>query len=213
MDVNSLSYGKVFLEGLNRAAVIEAITGLTQTERLRQFYGLKIEPELADIIANDFLADRDSPLAPTLQILLPKMWRKASAQSRSAPAMTREQYLALKKDGVLLGNFLDQHLETLKSSQAEWVDSGLALDVLAFHTTPLLTAKERNREELLTTYKHRAADIPAVVQEMQTLFLLSDTSRDDEQPATRLCHGRWCGNGSKPQSTRGSGPDGSSKAA
>ena len=188
IEVGGLSYTKVFLEGLDREAVLEAINGLTLTDRLRQFYGLTIEPGLASIIADDLLEDRDSPIAPTLQILLTKMWRKATALSRGAPLMTRDLYQTLKKEGVLLGDFLDQQLATLRSNHPEWVDSGLALDVLSFHTTPLLTAKERSREELLTTYQHRAAEIPTVVQEMQKLFLLSDPSRDDERLATRLCH-------------------------
>ncbi len=188
MEVNGISYGKVFLEGLDRAAVIEAILGLTQTERLRQFYGLKVEPELANTIANDLLADRHSPIAPTLQILLTKLWRKAVAESRSTPEMTWEQYLTLKKEGLLLGDFLDQQLESLRSTAYEWVESGLALDVLAFHTTRSRTAEERNLQELLTTYRHRARELPKSLQEMQSLYLLADTSRDNEHRATRLCH-------------------------
>ena len=91
--------------------------------------------------------------------------------------MTRDLYYSLKKEGVLLGDFLDQQLATLRSNHSEWVDSGLALDVLSFHTTPLLTAKERSREELLTTYHHRAAEIPKVVQDMQKLFRPSKPRR------------------------------------
>jgi tetratricopeptide (TPR) repeat protein len=188
IEAHHLMYGKVFLEALDRAAIIEAITGLTQTERLRRFYGLTIEPELANTIASDLLADSHSPIAPTLQILLTKLWRQAASESRSAPSMTWEGYLALKKKGLLLADFLDQQLETLRVSQREWVESGLALDVLAFHTTPLRTAQERSAQELLTAYRHRAGEIPAGVQEMQNLFLLSDTSRDTEQHSTRLCH-------------------------
>jgi len=188
IEANHLMYGKVFLEGLDRAAIIEAITGLTQTERLRRFYGLNIEPELANTIASDLLADRHSPIAPTLQILLTKLWRQAVSESRSAPSMTWDGYLALKKKGLLLADFLDQQLETLRLTKGEWVESGLALDVLAFHTTPSRTAQERSAQELQTTYRHRAGDIPAGVQEMQNLFLLSDTSRDNEQRSTRLCH-------------------------
>ncbi len=187
-EANGLSYGKVFLEGLDRPAVIEAATGLTVTARLRQFYGLTIEPGAAEQIASDLLADRDSPIAPTLQILLTKMWRKATAQSRSAPAFSIEQYETLKKEGVLLGDFLDQQLAALKPAHGEWVDSGLALDLLAYHTTTLLTARECSLDDLLAQYKHRAADLPALIQELETLFLLSDTSRDDGQKATRLCH-------------------------
>ena len=188
VEVNGLSYNKVFLEGLNRDAVMEAIDGPTLTGRLRQFYNLTIEPGLPGTIADDLLADRDSPIAPTLQILLTKMWGKATAQSRSAPAMTVALYQVLKKEGLLLGDFLDQQLEALRPVRAEWVESGLALDLLAYHTTPMLTARECGLDELLARYQHRAADIPPLLQEMENLFLLSDTSRDDGHKATRLCH-------------------------
>ena len=188
MEDNRLAYAKIFLEGLDRAGVIEAATGLMQTTRLQEFYGLKVQPGTAEQIADDLLSDPDSPIAPTLQILLTKMWGKATAESRSAPAMTLDLYQSLKKEGVLLGDFLDQQLDALQAAHAEWVESGLALDVLTYHITPLGTAKECPLEELLATYRHRASDIPSLIQELIGLFLLSDTSRDDGRNATRLCH-------------------------
>lgn len=188
MEANSLPYTKVFLEGLDRPAVIGAITGLTFTERLREFYNLTIDPGLPERIAADLLSDAESPIAPTLQILLTKLWGKAAAQSRSSPIMTAEQYLGLKQEGLLLGDFLDQQQAALRTAHDEWVESGLALDVLACHTTSSLTANECSLDELLTTYKHRAADIPPLLQELQDLFLLSDSSPDDSRKATRLCH-------------------------
>ena len=187
MEVHGLSYGKVFLEGLDRDAIIEVVNGLTQTDRLRQRYGLKIEDRLPEEIANDLVEDRDSPIAPTLQILLTKMWRKATSKSQSAPEETIDLYQTLKREGLLLGDFLDQQIEALKGKQAPWVESGLVLDVLAFHTTSLLTAKERSSGELAERYSHRQ-DMPGLVQEMATLFLVSDTSGENEQKTTRLSH-------------------------
>jgi WD40 repeat protein len=198
MEVNGLSYEKVFLEGLGREAVNEIVTGLTQTERLRQFYGLKLESHLQEIIANDLVADPDSPIAPTLQILLTKMWKKATTQNRRSPEMTVELYQSmemtielyrkLREEGLLLQDFLDQQLEELKAKHAEWCESGLALDVLACHTTPLLTAKERTQQQLIEVYRHRSRELPELVQALQDLFLLSDSSRDGQQKATRLGH-------------------------
>ena len=45
--------------------------------------------ELASVvqqIADDLREDRESPIAPTLQILLSKLWEEAIADNRSAPA-------------------------------------------------------------------------------------------------------------------------------
>jgi hypothetical protein len=133
---------KLFLEVLDRDSVKEAIVGVTGTERLRAAYGLAIDPGLADVMASKLLEDRDSPVAPTLQILLTKMWAKATARSRSTPRMTLDDFLALKAEGLGLGDFLDQQLEALKAEHAEWVDSGFALDVLSYHVTPSLTTRE-----------------------------------------------------------------------
>ncbi len=188
MELNGISYAKVFLEGLDRSAVMEAITGLTGTDRLRQSYGLTMDPGLPEQVAADVLSDPDSAIAPTLQILLTKMWRKATAESRSAPKMTAEQYRGLRQEGLLLSDFLDQQLAALKSTRAEWVESGLALDVLACHTTSSLSSRECTLDEMLAFYKHRVADIPPLLQALQELFLLSDSSRDDARKATRLCH-------------------------
>ena len=189
MELQGLSYGKVFLEGLDRENAIEVVQGLTQTERLRQFYGLKIEDGLPEIIANDLAADRDSPIAPTLQILLTKMWRSAKKKSPSAPAITIDLYQKLKKEGLLLGDFLDQQLEALKKLNASWVESGLALDVLAFHTTSLLTAAERKRGELDKNYNHPKDDMTRLLEEMGALFLLTDAAAENpEDKTTRLSH-------------------------
>jgi len=97
IEQNHLDCVKVFLEGLDGESVVEAVTGLNSTTRLHQHYGLKIQPGLAARISAELLADRGSPIAPTLQILLTKMWRKATAISRSAPEWTVAQYQALKE--------------------------------------------------------------------------------------------------------------------
>ena len=70
------------------------------------------------------------------------------------------------------------------------MESGLALDVLAFHTTPLGTAEERTREELRQTYAHRQDVLEPLVQECGNLYLLVDAARNEpaKPPASRLAH-------------------------
>ncbi|MBW8875284.1 MAG: trypsin-like peptidase domain-containing protein [Acidobacteria bacterium] len=227
LEIHGLDYGKVFLEGLDRAAILEVATGLTLTPRLRERYGLEVEPGLAEIIAGDLLADRDSPIAPTLQILLTRMWQEATAESQSAPRFTYILYGRLRDEGYLLGDFLDQQLQKLGRSaispedserlgdfldrqleklgsahglegwsertaeeRAEVVESGLVLDLLAHHTTPLLTAEQRTESELRERYGHRAGILSDLVQALKGLFLLTDPAGDGAQAAggTRLGH-------------------------
>jgi hypothetical protein len=74
---------KIFLEPLDRRGIIEVVQGPARSKRLRERYGLTVEDGLAEIIADDLLEDRGSAIAPTLQILLTKMWSKATEKTTS----------------------------------------------------------------------------------------------------------------------------------
>lgn len=182
----------VFLEPLQRREIIAAISGPTQSPRLQAKYGLTIEDGLPEIIAEDLLEDRGSPLAPTLQILLTKMWQKAREQDFGHPRFTKELYQTLKKQGILLKDFLDAQLSELRTWQPEIVDSGLAIDLLAFHTTPLDTAEQRTVEQLEQTYAHRKDVLTALIEKCKELRVLSDPATNRMERAlatsTRLAH-------------------------
>ena len=190
LDDARLSYGKVFLDRLTRESVIEIVRSLTGTRRLREHYGLTVEPRLPDIIADDLQEDRDSAVAPTLRILLSKMWERATEKNRASPSFTIESYHSLKREGVLLGDFLDQQIDRIGRERSADVASGLVIDVLAFHTSPLLTSQQRSADELRERYRHRARDLPALLQEMKRHLLLVDPAGDEEihARATRLSH-------------------------
>ncbi|MCB0581245.1 MAG: AAA family ATPase, partial [Phaeodactylibacter sp.] len=81
----ALARSQVFLERLNRAEIIEVVSGLALTERLRNWYHLSVEEHLPAMVADDLLSDRDSPVAPILQILVTKLWNKAKAINPAAP--------------------------------------------------------------------------------------------------------------------------------
>ena len=189
LEPRGLAYEKVFLQGLSREAILAVVRGVTSTRRLQSHFGLNIEAGLPEVIADDLQSDRESPIAPTLQILLSKMWQTASAADRHAPAFTKAMYGSLQRDGLLLGDFLDQQLTRIGAKAPELLSSGLVIDVLAFHTTPLLTAPLRPHDELLNTYKHRAADLLPLLRLCEELYLLTDTAADTATGrATRLAH-------------------------
>jgi hypothetical protein len=190
LELRGLPYEKVFLQGLDRDAIVHVVSGITRSRRLRDHYGLVIESGLPERIADELLSDRDSPIAPTLQILLSKLWQMASTADRHAPAFTKALYESLQRDGLLLGDFLDQQLARIGQHTPEFLSSGLALDLLAFHTTPLLTTPLRSRDELVKAYTHRAADLLPLLRLCQELYLLTDTAADTAATggATRLSH-------------------------
>ncbi|MEM7533886.1 MAG: CHAT domain-containing protein [Chloroflexota bacterium] len=181
---------KLFLSRLNRADIIEAVTGVVRSTRLQTHYRLTIEPGLAEIIADDMLEDPDSPIAPTLQILLTKMWAEAERINLDQPHFDIALYQSLKREGLLLRDFLNQQLDTLHQWCAEIVDSGLVLDVLAAHTTPQGTVDYHTEAELLEMYRHLERDIPPLVQKCEELYLLFNPVKQqaDQPKSSRLVH-------------------------
>jgi len=185
-----LPRAKVFLQRLEKRGVVEAVTGPARSERLQQHFGLAVDDDLAGEIADDLLADPSSAVAPTLQILLSKLWKQAKERNYDHPTFDRDLYHDLRRQGLLLGDFLDQQLVTLRTAQPAAVDSGLALDLLAFHTTPLGTAEQRTLAELRATYAHQAMILPDLLTACRDLYLLVDPAENhpDADPASRLAH-------------------------
>jgi WD40 repeat protein len=187
----SLPRTEVFLERLDRDGIIEVVTGPRRTARLRGQYGLEIgDPLLPGQIADDLLADRESPVAPMLAILLADLWDAAKARSYEHPTFDADLYHEFYARGLKLDDFLTRQLGALHATLPEAVDSGLALDLLAYHTTPLGTAEQRTLADLEQTYQHRRDVLPALLQGCRDLYLLVDPSKNQpgQPPASRLTH-------------------------
>jgi len=185
-----LPNGKSFLERLGRVGIAEVVAGPQATPRLRAHYRLIVADALPGLIADDLLADRESPVAPMLAILLTDMWDAARARSYDRPTFDEDLYHEFRSRGLSLDDFLSRQLRALHERQPEVVDSGLALDLLAYHTTPLGTAEQRTLADLEQTYQHRLDVLSALLQECRDLYLLVDPSRNQpgQSPASRLTH-------------------------
>lgn len=178
-----LARERVFLKHLNRRDIIEVVEGLTQTQKLRDFYQLNVDSNLGTIIADDLLEDKDSPISPILQILLTKMWLEV--KNDSPPRFfSVNNYQQLKRDGILMQDFLDQQIEILREKYPEEVNRGLVLDILNFHTTKLGTAGSQPKEVLALRYKHIGSKAPILLNQLKDLYLLTDAG----QGATGLAH-------------------------
>jgi hypothetical protein len=148
---------------------------------------------LADTIANDLSQDADTPLAPTLQILLTKLWDAARQRDPQRPRFDQALYRELKSQGVLLGDFVDQQLAGIENDNAdpavlEAARRGLLLDVLVLHTTVLGTSNQVMRHELDRTYGQRLDVLPALLAECVDRYLLTVVEGRDRTTATRLAH-------------------------
>lgn len=182
VDGEKLPRFRVEVTHLDRDAVAEAIAGPARSESLCRHYRLEVEDGLPEIVADDLLEDSGAAVAPTLQILLTKMWALATRESPEAPRFTVELYRRLKRGGILLDDFLGGQLESLRQWRPDLADSGLVLDLLAHHTTALGTAETRKAAEIAARYGGRP-EIPELLRQCQDRYLLS--CADDD---TRLAH-------------------------
>ena len=181
---------RVFLEPLNRRGIIEVVRGPARSEQLRGRYGLTVEDGLPEIIADDLLEDRGSAIAPILQILLTKMWTKATETNYEHPHFSQDLYQTFKRDGILLRDFLNQQIAAFRQRYPEAVDSGLLLDILAMHTTPLGTADQCSIGELQQQYAHQGTSLPDLLQHCQDLYLLTvaASTQKESTKTMRLAH-------------------------
>jgi WD40 repeat protein len=191
LEERKLPHTVRYLESLDRRGIVEAIEGPASTKRLREKYQLTIEDGLADTMAVQLLSDAEAAIAPTLQIRLGRMWESAG----SPPVFDTELYERLENEGFGLDQYLDQEFELLRKRHGEILDSGLALDVLEFHTTPRGTAEARTQGELEGRYAHRLEAVEAFIADCKERYLLVSitTTRTThegrfETEQTRLAH-------------------------
>jgi WD40 repeat protein len=185
-----LPRNKVFLEALDRRGIIEAIRGPARPGRLERQYRLAIEDGLPEIIADDLLSDAGSALASTLQVLLTKMWERACAAKPDGPRFDHGLYQSLKAEGYLLKDLLDEGLKAAGRWNAAVEQSGLAIDVLVYHTTDLGTAAQRTRTELSERYAHQRAMLDGLLNQFEddALLIEADLHPDTQPRSTRLAH-------------------------
>jgi len=186
-----LPYAEVFLQQLDRNGIIEVVEGLTRHPATREKYRLEIEKSadgnLAEIIAGDLLADKKSPIAPVLQLVLTKLWDTAVQENPETPAFTVARYQQLQKEGIAMDDFLQQQTEQLRQWQPELVQSGFVLDLLHSHTTALGTAGTCAMDELRQNYSHRQDILDALIAKCQSLYLLT-RMQQNQNLYSRLAH-------------------------
>jgi hypothetical protein len=181
----SLSFESVPLGPLDRGGAVEAIEGPAREPgyRLAIAPAPPGEPPLAEFIADDLLdtladprVNAVSPVAPTLQVLLTRMWADARARDRDRPTFDRPLYVALKEKGYELDKVLDQQLAAIGEEDQEAVLSGLILDLLDFFTTPLGTAAGHARGEVHARYPRQdASRLDGLLRRCQDRYLLVET--------------------------------------
>ena len=161
------------LDPLGYRGIIEVIEGITKKKRLREKYDLTIDKGsdenegLPAIIATDLLGDSNIDLGPILQILLTRMWEKALDPNTNKRHFSKELYYQFRQEGYLLKDFLKEQITAISNwcdannwraadnwRQEDVVESGLLLDILYSHTTPLGVSLERDITKVMESYAH-----------------------------------------------------------
>jgi formylglycine-generating enzyme required for sulfatase activity len=195
---------EVFLDCLNAAGIHEAIEGPARDRHLQEHYSLTIEKGLSLRIATELLADSEASVAPTLQILMKKLWDEAQRESRQ-PNITESLY---RRHRGTLGDFVRMQIQAIVSDQSlsaaakKSIEAGLLLDFLECHVTPELTSRHQTLKALLQgdplavpACLPRYPGRDAVVTELRKscidhyLLIQPDSGSNVEiEPASRLAH-------------------------
>ena len=111
--------------------------------------------DLFDTLANP-QTEQESPIAPTLQILLSRMWKEANdpKRLRGRPTFDRALYQELKGKGFRLDEVIQEQFGKIAEIEGlrEAVEKGLLLDLLEFFTTHEGTADTHTRQEIHDRY-------------------------------------------------------------
>jgi WD40 repeat protein len=175
-----LPRSRVFLDHISKKDVYEVFEGFLSKPRLVSRYNLSIEEGLPEIIAADLEADKDSPLAPMLQILLTKMWIRAQKENPDNPQFTHKLYKELKTEGLAMDEFLQNQLFQLKAKLPEVYSNGFALDLLSFYCTANNTAAARTQKQLLDHYPDSEEIALKTLEVCKELYLLTDLGGDNK---------------------------------
>ncbi len=191
-EVAQLDY---LLKPLGKRNIIEIIEGIPQQPRLQKKYQLQLEnPEdgtLAGIIADDLVTDNKSSIAPILQIILSKMWDRVENQRTRVFSLSL--YEELRKQGLLLTDFLDQQIRAigkLTANAEKAKKSGLLLDILYAHTNSKSLASTLENDSYDTQYGHISYR-EEIKNSLIAHYLLiePDTGiRQGKSKSTRLAH-------------------------
>lgn len=170
-----LPYTREYVAPLDRTGILETIVGLRRTARLRRHFKVDFPRELPGLVADELLRDRESPVAPVLQILLTRMWEEATKASKTGRvSFDVPLFERLRDEGFGLPAFVQRQIDALPGEQQPHVKSGLVWDILEAHTTPLGTSQTVSRAVFEARYSHVLTPATALVNELQRLFLLGE---------------------------------------
>lgn len=163
-----------FIEPLTKEGIIDVFKGLTENRQAKLAYNLSVETGLPDIIAADLLRDRESAIAPVLQILLAKMWDEVK-NLPDAHLFTLQLYSNLRDEGLLLNSFIDRSLSLIKQGMEGAVESGFVLELLRSFINNRGSVTKLNFSYLVSKYPYAQQVLKKLTEQLTAQFLLVET--------------------------------------
>ncbi len=188
LRIKELPRTGIFLEHLTKKEIIEIIEAKTLLPDLKQRYNIRLDSDLSTKIADDLVADKNSPVAAVLQIILTRLWEKnaENRQNGQGTIFSLALYRDLKRKGLAMSEFFDRQLVIVEKTFPQAVQSGLVLDILKHHTTEMLAAESVPVEQLQKLYTHHADILEKLIFKLKEVYLLNDS--ETEPNATILIH-------------------------
>jgi hypothetical protein len=170
-----INYRDLFLDILNRKEIIEIIESISVVNYLIKRYRLIIinnHELLSKKISSDLLEDKESSIAPILQVILSRLWE--AVKNNREKKWDDKLYIKYKKKGLLLSDYLKIQLDQIENNNTwgkEASNNGLILDVLSRHMTDRGTSKNLGRSDCSRLYPH-ISYIHHIRKELRNKYLL-----------------------------------------
>lgn len=164
-----LQWLKLSLEPLTPPAVRQAIDGVLHREPLPHRFNLHIEPELIETMTQAVCRDKDSHIAPLLELQLRSMWDEAKQLDEQAPVFDTTLYKRFEK--IALPQMVEHQLRQLRSEWQWALDNGLVIGILHQLVTTRSTAGSAPIATLLERYGH-IEHFSRLLQCLQDIYLV-----------------------------------------
>ncbi len=164
-----LQWLKLDLAPLTPITVREAIEGVLHREPLPQRFNLKIDPELIETMVQNVCRDKESHLAPLLQLQLRSMWDEAIRLDSAAPVFDTTLYKRFER--IALPQMVQEQLQKLPAAWQAALENGLVIGLLDRFVTERGTAGSVATSELLEDYRH-IPDFEQLLECLQNTYLL-----------------------------------------
>ncbi|WP_083822618.1 CHAT domain-containing protein [Haliscomenobacter hydrossis] len=182
-ETADLHFTHFVLGPLSATSIKEVVNGVSSSPSLKNHFKVEHEPGLDAALAQLLLNNPDLPLAPVLQIVMSNLWERSGTTRTAKRIFSLEILNGLSREGLGMDKFLGVQLQKVAETHPAEVATGLAIDVLHFHTS-LLGNCQNHTQVQTEAYYGRSLDL--LLKKLCEAYLLVEL--DGEPLAFTLAH-------------------------